>query len=1026
MAENLAKQMDSLFDAEGRRRRKDRPVVEEYVHPLTTVPFFDRPLGASTRDQIKLIDEDGNAHYETVLGDTYTIKLNPDQRRFHQKFQEDIRPAIEKYFKDPTLPTKEQVVGFGKAVLEETVDIASIPGDVLTGKKSAGEVTNMDILDLATLTSVGASTFNVPKDSLRMASVSGMFGRKKTPVEEYLTPVEVEYGKEVVDLIGSISKDLKEPSKVIKQEIKPLKFNEVTDKGSVLLDNKTYGSNRFKISIGTNVYTGLGSVLQKGRLKNTLSEYQTQARDPDFSKQHSPEDRDNFVKQTTGMVTAQIEQQFNTFLSDNPALNLKLSAAKELKEKYRQYIKDDDSDINLPTFADEAKYDAALKLEDEAIQEIIDKFFLESGIAYTPDPGQFFKEKKFTFEVTRVDQTGAQVVEKITEPDHTGLFKDLGWDHGVYDFETVFGHDTLKKYFALPLRRVLKKEFGSTAGIIDSNTKIVKPGSGDYSRGLGSYTFPELSFQDIVDSYDKNLIRSESSSLGKFENLGKEILYDFIDKKLYVDGKLNTEKLTETVLGADLLKLLENDPRMNVKNIPEFMKTQEFKNRKITLQDVGEDIIDDFTNESFNVSAKPLDQPKHADLQLQRDAGFEGGVKDYTYEVPILGRTGSLSSKSFTPNRDHYGNDTLSHVRFTVYNPNAGVGRYSATDGFFDELIKDKDFILVEELQSDLLSKKWQKFKKIPYKVENTRKIIDDDIKNYSDETVFEDQGVELIKEYADDLAKDMTEFFDQLDNKLPIEKIEGPDTELGILDYTDDLAEDAYTDLKNKYRKLIEKQMLDGKIDPQQEIYANNLLKIILAKVRNPQQFMRPSRKFYGNDLYQQRATNMMARANPDQFSSPPIKNNIESVELNIQALINQANNMGIDRIVIPNFDMIAARRFSGDELEAAINNKSIKKDANRSPMYDENDKPVLTEGNALYRNYVTDLEKALDKFKKEYPEIKIETGVELPYRPSMSTQQTKYDGLRTEGIVIDISELKEIYDLEKPKFSGGGLVRE
>jgi len=134
----------------------------------------------------------------------------------------------------------------------------------------------------------------------------------------------------------------------------------------------------------------------------------------------------------------------------------------------------------------------------------------------------------------------------------------------------------------------------------------------------------------------------------------------------------------------------------------------------------------------------------------------------------------------------------------------------------------------------------------------------------------------------------------------------------------------------------------------------------------------------------------------------------------------------MGIDRIVIPNFDMIAARRFSGDELKAAINNKSIKKDADRRPIYDDDGKPVLIEGNALYRNYVRDLEKALDKFKKEYPEIKIEYGVELPYRPSMSLSQDKYDGLRTEGIVIDISKMKEIYDLEKPKFSGGGLVRE
>ena len=97
MATSTQSQMDSLFgytaegaEQEGKRLAVDfkEPEVEEYVHPLTTVPFFDRPLGSSIRDPIVGIDDAGYAHYKTVLGDTYTIKLNPDQRRFHQKFQE--------------------------------------------------------------------------------------------------------------------------------------------------------------------------------------------------------------------------------------------------------------------------------------------------------------------------------------------------------------------------------------------------------------------------------------------------------------------------------------------------------------------------------------------------------------------------------------------------------------------------------------------------------------------------------------------------------------------------------------------------------------------------------------------------------------------------------------------------------------------------------------------------------------------------------------------------------------------------
>jgi len=167
MAENLAKQMDSLFDAEGRRRRKDRPVVEEERHPLETVPFFDRPMGASIRDTIKFIGEDGPV-YETALGDTYTIKLDPDQRNLRQKFQDDAFPAIEAYLKDPTLPTKEQVVGAGKAVAEAVKETVSIPKDLLTGEKSAVDVTMGDVFDTAGMMAVGSLPFEVPEGSLRL------------------------------------------------------------------------------------------------------------------------------------------------------------------------------------------------------------------------------------------------------------------------------------------------------------------------------------------------------------------------------------------------------------------------------------------------------------------------------------------------------------------------------------------------------------------------------------------------------------------------------------------------------------------------------------------------------------------------------------------------------------------------------------------------------------------------------------------------------------------------------------------
>ncbi len=1025
--------MDSLFDAEGRRRRKDRPVVEEYVHPLTTVPFFDRPLGASTRDQIKLIDEDGNAHYETVLGDTYTIKLNPDQRRFHQKFQEDIRPAIEKYFKDPTLPTKEQVVGFGKAVLEETVDIASIPGDVLTGKKSAGEVTNMDILDLATLTSVGASAFNVPKDSLRMASVSGMFGRKKTPVEEYLAPVEVDLEEyKLIDIIDKDAKDQKafNPrlqnvynltyNDVIKQEFKPLKFDEAVTKrsSSLIIDPKIYGNSKLKQTVSRKVLEAYGPLMSGAKLKSDTKTFFNQNAGQDTLKGgfSDVKKRDEFLKITTDMVSNQVKEKFNRFLTEQPGLVLKLSAANRLLKKYNDLDQQEGMSTAEMRMVS-SKLKEADKLQTVTIAETLDRFFNET-VAYTPDPGKIFKDYEFTFKVTDVDETGAQIQREVS-PNFNGAFKDEGWDYGVYNFDEVFGDEGLEKFFRSPLTRALLMEFDDK--VIDSKTKVTYVGERRILEGedlSSAERSPEafdteVTFQDIVDSIDKKVLGAKEviqTNTGKFENLGEEILYDFIDKKLYADGKLNTEKLTETVLGADLLKLLENDPRMNVKNIPEFMKTQEFKNRKITLQDVGEDIIDNFTNESFNVRASPLTTPRYEQYQLQDKAGFEGGAKDKTYEVPVYSSVGEgYKGRGYLPEVQHYGTNTLSHVRFSVYEPPRGLRITDQNTGTFDRLTEDGNFILVEELQSDLLAHGYRKFKKIPYTVEKTKQVVDATIFNSQD---LYPEASTYLKSYSDNLAKDITEFFDELDNQPPIkgEAIPVPDSDKVSMK------------LVNKYTESIQKDVADGKITMGEGDDAQELLAQILTFVQEPAYFASESKYILGNkNIAKQRATNKDARREPDNFGSPPIKKNIESVELNIQTLINQANDMGIDKIVFPSFDMIAARRFQGDKLKAAIDNKSIKKDAQGDLVYNEDGSPVLTEGNALYKNYVTDFRKALDKFKKEYPEIIIETGVELPYKPLRG-----FEGLSTQGVVIDISKMKEIYDLEKPKFSGGGLVRE
>lgn len=1019
MAENTAEQMDNLLDAEGRRRRKDRPVVEKKRHPLETVPFFDRPMGASIKDVQVGEDDIGNPVFKTKLGDTYTVRLNPDQRNLRAKIVEDFIPAAQEYLKDPKLPTKEQTLGAAKAVAEGVKETVSIPKDLLTGKKSAVDVTMGDVADIATMTSLGASAFSVPEDSLRMASVSGMFGRKKTPVEEYLEPVEVDLDEsKLIDLIDEDAKKNKafNPriqnvynltyNDVIKQEFKPLKFDETGGRRSTLIDPEIHGNNRLKSYVSRKVLDRYTSLMDDSKVIKSM-EFNP------AGKEKSLNEVNDWLKITTDMTSNQVKKQFNRFLTEQPGLVLKLSAANKLKKKYEKIAEEGSWD---EVVTNPEKLRSADNLQQVTIAEILDRFF-DEAVVYTPDPGKIFKDRKFTFKVTDVDETGAQIQREVS-PNFSGAFKDEGWDYGVYDFDTIFGDEGLENTFRDPLTRALVMEFDDK--VIDPKTKVTYVGERRMLEGedlTPAETSPEgfdteVTFQDIVDSIDKKLVDKREvveANTGRFKNLGVEILTDFLNKKTG-DG---AENLSETVLGADLLKLLENDPRMNVKNIPEFMKTQEFKNRKITLQDVGEEIIDDFDAATFNVKASPLTTPRYAHYQLQADAGFEGGAYDKTYEVPVYSRLGTgQEGTGYSAKKQHYSPDTLSHVRFTVYEPSRAVRITDQDTGLFDRLTEDKDgisqdFILVEELQSDLISGGIKKFKKIPYTEEKTKKVIDATIFNAKD--LFPEAST-YLKSYSDNLAKDMTEFFDRLDNQPPVkgEAIPVPDPDK------------VYAKLSNEYTERIQKDVADGKISLREGDDAQELLNQILTYVQEPGYFASESKYILGNkNITQQRATNKDARRNPEKFGSPPIKNNIEAVELNIQTLINQANDMGIDKIVFPSFDMIAARRFKGDSLKAAINNKSIKRDLQGNPMYDNDGNPVLTDGNALYRNYVTDFNKALNKFKKEYPEIKIETGVELPYKPYAGTED-----LRTDGVVIDISGMKEVYDLEKPKFAEGGVT--
>ena len=126
----LSKQMDSMLPAVDDDTRSTEEYLEDTkLMDISSVPAFQRPMDASDNDQLVGEDDAGNPMYRTVLGNTYIVRRNPDQRTTRTKIEEDVLPAVRKYLADPTAPTADQAIAAAKAIAGDAWETISIPGD---------------------------------------------------------------------------------------------------------------------------------------------------------------------------------------------------------------------------------------------------------------------------------------------------------------------------------------------------------------------------------------------------------------------------------------------------------------------------------------------------------------------------------------------------------------------------------------------------------------------------------------------------------------------------------------------------------------------------------------------------------------------------------------------------------------------------------------------------------------------------------------------------------------------------------
>ena len=143
-------------------------------HPLNNVPFFQRPVNASTDDiEVPTSDPDVRA-FKNKFGETYTIATSSDQRVEREKLRDGIISSLEGvkgYLENPFLPNKEQVADFVKGAAVGTLE--QIKQSMESG------ATYGDIF--GTLAGVGAAStpFKVPEGSLRLFGGVSMKGAAK-------------------------------------------------------------------------------------------------------------------------------------------------------------------------------------------------------------------------------------------------------------------------------------------------------------------------------------------------------------------------------------------------------------------------------------------------------------------------------------------------------------------------------------------------------------------------------------------------------------------------------------------------------------------------------------------------------------------------------------------------------------------------------------------------------------------------------------------------------------------------------
>lgn len=287
--------------------------------------------------------------------------------------------------------------------------------------------------------------------------------------------------------------------------------------------------------------------------------------------------------------------------------------------------------------------------------------------------------------------------------------------------------------------------------------------------------------------------------------------------------------------GSQLLKDLKDNPAVG----NAYLKSIEAENLIDPQKRYTKSEIDElFGDKGFEVKATP--ENNFSNYQRQNDlVDAETDYVEYTIDAKNRSQQSPFDATS-----QHYNPETLAHVRLSERSSDSGK------------------YILIEELQSDLLQKGWHENSPIPWQDRAT---------TFLDKRIPKAREEGLLPRGMEEIPRAIKE-------------------------------EDVYADFQGRVDviELIDKILDRVGFDRENSVARN----VVVRFLYNLGQFVPPNRP---------------------NVSTPPVAKTEESVRLGIETAIAHAHKRGLTKVVIPPFEKIVEKRFSDREgREKALSPKS------------------------------------------------------------------------------------------------------